>query len=117
MYNLSSGGSYDWSYPTQYDNMVAYRHSNHSANFLFQDAHVSRIAYVAQAPEPLNTSAVCLWYPGEPVNVGPEDEFQGNWYPDVPPIDPQNLGRSPIPWEVIPRYYTDNLLWTQIYHK
>lgn len=119
VYNLNTdplrGG--DWSYPTQYDNTLAWRHADFTANALFQDGHVARIAWEIGADKPVNTSKVCLWYPGEPISVNHEYAHPktGNYYPDVPPVDSAGMGM--IPGEVVPRWYTAHLRWTQIYHK
>ena len=121
IYNLSGDAllSHAWNYPTQYDNTVAWRHAAYSANLLFQDGHVARRSFQFDARESVNTSLACLWYPGEPVNVGPEYQFEGNWYPDVPPVDLQSgdFSTGAMPREVIPGYYTHTRGWTQIYHK
>jgi prepilin-type processing-associated H-X9-DG protein len=119
VFNLNSDPtrSGDWSYPTQYDNTVAWRHSNRTANVLFQDGHVSRIAWKVGQDEPVNTSKVCLWYPGEPIAVNHEyaHPTSGNFYPDVPLVDER--GNGVIPGEVVPVWYTSNAKWTQVYHK
>ncbi|MCK4342203.1 MAG: hypothetical protein KAY37_10835 [Phycisphaerae bacterium] len=120
LYNLSGDALWyhDWSYPTQFDNTVAWRHADFAANLLYQDSHVVRRKFLFDSVEPLNTSRSCLWYPGEPLNVGPEHQYEGNYYPHVPPIDrSHNFTRSLIWREMIPEYYTRNLLWTRIGHK
>lgn len=119
IYNLSGDAlsTHDWNYPTQYDNTVAYRHLNFSANVLFQDGHIGRVAYHLKSDPPVNTNQAFVWYPGEPLHVGPEDEHGGNYYPDTPPpIDAYGNGLG-VPRELQPQYYTVNLLWTQINHK
>lgn len=120
IYNLSNTWSFDWSYPSVFDNMVAYRHSNDTANFLFQDGHVERVRY-ALADEtvlsPIDTQQVFVWHPGESLNVGPEDAYRGNYYPDEPPVDPTSVTGSAIPLELVPSYYTEHHLWSQVYHK
>lgn len=116
IYNVSGYAllGHDWSYPTQYDNTVQWRHRGPSANFLYQDGHVARVVYRADQAEPVNTVQTCVWYPGEPVNVGPEHEYRGNWYPDVPPVNLTGDLNGVMPPEVIPAYYTRNLLWTDV---
>lgn len=120
IYNLSGEAlrDGDWAEPTQFDNTVAYRHPGRSANLLRLDGHVERERYNLNAPEPINTNEAFVWYLGEPVAVGPEDRYQGNYYPDTPPIIPGYEGFSEVyPKELIPAYYTRNLLWTRITHK
>ncbi len=119
IYNLSGDAllNDDWSYPTQYDNTVAWRHQDYSANVLYQDSHVGRVPYRLRSPEPINTRQIFVWYPGEPLHVGPDDEVAGNWYPNAPTIDWANSGNGTMPRELAPRYYTQNLLWTRIGHK
>lgn len=107
---------HDWSYPTQYDNTVQWRHRGPSANFLYQDGHVARVTFRVDQAAPVNTAETCLWYPGEPINVGPEHEYRGNWYPDVPPVNLFGDFNGVMPPEVIPAYYTRNLLWTEVRH-
>jgi len=118
IYNLSGYMllGHDADYPTQYDNTIDWRHRGRSANLLFQDGHVARVFFHPERSEPVNTANACLWYPGEPIQVGPESEHNGNWYPDVPPVNPGDLSGA-IPPELIPRYYTANLLWTQVQHR
>jgi len=108
---------HDWSWPTQHDNTIDFRHSGLSANVLKQDGHVTRVAYNLVDAQPINTARHFFWYPGEPIHVGPEYEHEGNWYPDVPAFDPDNQSRGAFPAEMAPRYYTNNLFWTRIYHK
>jgi len=117
LYNVSGDAVYghDWSYPTQYDNMVEWRHPRHSANFLYQDGHVQRVAYDSLAAVPVNTATTYLWYPGEPVHLNPEDYHDGYWYPCTPPVDDLRTGHSALetfPRELVPGYYTYNRLWT-----
>lgn len=118
IYNLNGDPAdvHNWSYPTQYDNTIAWRHANYTANVLYQDGHVARIQYQMEVDDPINTTQTCVWYPGEPLAVNHESEHDGEFYPDAPPIDLQS-GKGVIPGEVVPRYYTNNLLWTQITHK
>jgi prepilin-type N-terminal cleavage/methylation domain-containing protein/prepilin-type processing-associated H-X9-DG protein len=119
IYNLTGYTllGHDLSFPTQYDNTIEWRHRGRSANLLFQDGHVARVFFRPDLPEPINTANACLWYPGEPVQVGPDDEHNGNWYPDVPPVNLSGDLGGAIPRELIPRYYTANLLWTQVRHR
>lgn len=119
IYNLSY---YDprqqlsWSYPAQYDNIVAWwRHPHKSANLLMQDGHVKSVSQRHKTG--MNTQKFFVWYPGEPLNVGPEHSHGGNYYPDQPPIDPHNIENSPFPRELQPRFYTKHKLWTNIMHK
>lgn len=118
IYNLS--GDYlrgrDWSYPTQHDNTVEWRHRGFKANLLFQDGHVSRLRY--DLLNGVNTSQYFLWHSGEDLHVNPEDQYGGYYYPDTPPIDP--LTGEPaanFPSDLAPSHYTNNLLWTQIPNK
>lgn len=117
IYNLSGDAleTNDWSWPTQFDNMVAWRHRNTSANLLYQDGHVEHIVYKLGTPEPVNTQRTCLWYPGERLGVGPDDVYQENFYPDLPAFDLSNAGGARQ--HVLPAFYTNNLLWTRISHK
>ncbi len=119
VYNMSGDilNGHDWSYPTQYDNTVDWRHRGDRANILFQDGHVARLNYNTSAERPINTSQVCLWYPGEDIHVGPESEYRGHHYPNVPPVDVETGASGSIPRELVPGYYTHNLLWTRIEHK
>jgi prepilin-type N-terminal cleavage/methylation domain-containing protein/prepilin-type processing-associated H-X9-DG protein len=120
IYNLSGDAltTNDWAWPTQFDNMVAWRHLNLSANLLYQDGHVGRVSYKLDSPEPVNTALTCVWYPGEPLHLGPENLYQQNWYPNRPPIDLSTgtFRRGAFPFEVVPGYYTRNLLWTRVSH-
>ena len=126
IYNLSGAALSTgvWNAPTQFDNTVAWgRHRALSpgharANLLFQDGHVSTIRYAAAQPNPLNTTQAFLWYPGEPLNVGPHDRYEGNWYPCQPP--PSTQSDSPgnvFPAELTPLWYTQTHRWTLIAHK
>jgi prepilin-type processing-associated H-X9-DG protein len=120
VFNLSGDSilGHDWSYPTQYDNTVDWRHRGFTANILFQDGHVGRIPYQPAAENPVDTVRQFVWHPGEAVHVNPEDEWHGNFYPNVPPIDPiGGTVSDAFPPEMAPSYYTDNLLWTQIFNK
>lgn len=119
IYNLSGDALRpgDWSSPTQFDNTVAYRHARYSANILYQDSHVSTLAYRLADDPPINTALTFVWYPGEPLYVGPDDSYQGNWYPNAAPINSTNYSGSIFPREMTPGYYTRNLLWTRIMHK
>jgi prepilin-type N-terminal cleavage/methylation domain-containing protein/prepilin-type processing-associated H-X9-DG protein len=116
LYNLSGDAiyGYDWSYPTQYDNMVEWRHPRHSANILYQDNHVTRVVYDSLTSDPVNTATTYLWHPGESIHVNPGDMYSGNWYPCTPPVDDLKTGRSSLatfPRELVPGYYTYNRLW------
>lgn len=126
IYNLSGRAILTgiWNDPTQYDNTVAWgRHgglggAQASANLLFQDGHVSNIGYHAMASEPVNTALLFVWYSGESVWVGPDDEQEGNFYPCIPP--PSSLSDPPgdvFPDAMLPAWYTVNRGWTLIAHK
>jgi prepilin-type N-terminal cleavage/methylation domain-containing protein len=118
VYNLSGDAlqTGDWSKPTQYDNMVGYRHIDRVARLLMQDGHVGSVRYSLDAEKPLNTSQQYVWHAGESMNVNPEDSYMGNYYPNAPSFlsDTSNDG---IPRDLIPSYYTRNDLWTRIEHK
>jgi prepilin-type processing-associated H-X9-DG protein len=120
IYNLSSDGvvSRVWNDPTQFGNTVAWRHARFAANFLYQDGHVSSATYDPQASKPIDTVEQFVWYPGEPVELTPEHQYNGQHYPDLPP---PNIFSSPagdvFPADLHPRYYTVNRLWTNISHK
>ena len=96
--------------------MIDWRHPCRAANFLLQDSHVTRVQYNVSASEPVNTTRFFLWRPGEPLGVTPQDSFESNLYPNVPPV---NLltGESDgvFPREMVPGYYTYNKFWTAIY--
>lgn len=120
IYNLSGDAivTNDWSAPTQFDNTMAWRHEGPSANVLFQDGHVGRVAYRVGHDTPINTAATFVWFPGEPLHVGPGDKHLDNYYPLAPPM--AMIASEPVgalPREVVPAYYTRNKLWTQIEHK
>jgi prepilin-type N-terminal cleavage/methylation domain-containing protein/prepilin-type processing-associated H-X9-DG protein len=112
-----------WNDPTQFDNTVAWgRHGiiggGFGANLLFQDGHVQPLAYRLKDPLPINTAQYFVWYPGEPITVGPDDQYAGNYYPSAPP--PSLLSNPPaetFPVELIPAWYTQNQNWTRITHK
>jgi prepilin-type N-terminal cleavage/methylation domain-containing protein len=115
IYNLSGDSifGYDWSYPDQYDNMIEWRHFKFSANLLYQDTHVARVAYDVARAEPVNTANTFLWHPGESLHVDPDDTYHGNGYPCAPPIDMTTGGNSAdFPRELAPGYYTYYRLWT-----
>lgn len=121
VYNLGGEGlrSYTWNQPTQYDNTVAYlRHPGAVANLLKQDGHVSRVRYQFDADEPVSTAQHFVWHRTEPLNVGPDDQYQGNYYPDAPPLNVHAGNSSDVyPTDLNPHYYTNNILWTRILHK
>jgi prepilin-type N-terminal cleavage/methylation domain-containing protein/prepilin-type processing-associated H-X9-DG protein len=126
IYNLSGAALHTgiWNAPTQFDNIVAWgRHRALSpgrarANLLFQDGHVSTVHYATAQPNPVNTTQTFLWYPGEPLTVGPEDHCEGNWYPCEPPPSVQSdLPGNVFPVELIPHWYTQNHRWTLVAHK
>lgn len=115
IYNLSGDAifGYDWSYPTQFDNMIEWRHFRHSANVLYQDSHVARVMYDVAAADPVNTASTYLWHPGESIHVNPEDTYHGNAYPCAPPVDLVTGASSggSFPRELVPGYYTYHRLW------
>jgi prepilin-type N-terminal cleavage/methylation domain-containing protein/prepilin-type processing-associated H-X9-DG protein len=115
IYNLSGDmlhGS-DWSFPTQYDNTVDWRHLDHGANLLYQDGHVALSRYALASANPIDTMQSFLWYPGETLNITPETRYQAQWYPNTPPIDlVTGEGDGTYPRELAPGYYTHNRLWT-----
>lgn len=119
LYNLSGDAleGHDWSYPTQYDNMVAWRHRGLSANMLFQDGHVSRLKYLPGKAEPVNTAKAFVWFPGESMNIAPGYSYQGNDYPNRPLVTSAGEARGNFPQELVPKHYTDHMLWTQIPNK
>ncbi len=120
VYNLSGDALYahDWSYPTQYDNTVDWRHHGLRANLLFQDGHVALIRFHYGARNPIDTVRQFVWHPGESMYVGPDYSYRGNFYPCVPPVDASNSASSGLfPAEMVPGYYTQNMLWTHIHHK
>jgi prepilin-type N-terminal cleavage/methylation domain-containing protein len=120
IYNLGSPtqNGAPWNFPTQYDNTLAYRHANHAATLLCQDGHVSRVRYGAEKSQPVDTVAQFVWYPGEPLFVGPDARYGANYYPCMPPLNPFSTPSGDImPREVIPAFYTQNHAWTVIPNK
>lgn len=119
-YNLSGvpRGSTVWNNPTQYDNMIQYRHVGDVANMLFQDGHVNRVKYNQSSEPPVDTMAQFVWYPGEPLQMGPSHQYRNQWYPSEPA---PNMFSDPVgailPERVLPEYYTAKQLWTAIRHK
>ena len=113
-----------WNDQTQFDNTVAWlRHprppgSRAAANLLYQDGHVAAPLYDVSATPPVNTAQAFVWYPGEPVAVGPGDQFDGNAYPFTPPptFDEQRSD-DVFPRELTPLWYTRTHSWTRIQHK
>ncbi len=113
-----------WNDPTQFDNTVAWgRHPSLSpgsapANLLFQDGHVSTIRHASTQHNPVNTTRTFVWYPGEPLNVGPDDRYEDNWYPCQPPPNSRNgSSGNAFPTELAPLWYTQTHRWTLITHK
>lgn len=120
IYNLSGDAlrTNIWNDPTQFDNTVAWRHPGYGANVLLQDGHVSTIHYKLGAQYPVETQRFHLWYPGEPLHVGPQHQYEGYWYPNDPPIDLDAPSfDDPFRPELVPGYYTMHRLWTRIQHK
>ncbi len=126
IYNLSgyADASGIWNSPTQFDNTIAWaRHQTTTAgearaNLLFQDGHVSTTYFARNKPQPINTTQTFVWYSGEPINVGPDDRHDGNWYPRQPP--PTYLSsqtNTVFPLELTPHWYTQTGRWTRISHK
>jgi len=115
VYNLSGEvlRGRDWSWPTQFDNTVDWRHRGASANVLYQDGHVERLVYNLAGDEPVNTAKSFLWHPNESVYVNPNTYYNGNFYPNTPPV---NLltGESNglFPPQLVPGWYTHNMSWT-----
>lgn len=115
IYNLSGEAlrGHAWNYLYPWDNGVAYRHPGFTANILYQDNHVERLQYKLQDDPPVNTALAFVWYPGEPIHVGPPDSYNGNWYPHVPAVDlTTGAGDGAYPRELAPGYYTYYNLWT-----
>ena len=113
-----------WNNPTQFDNTVAWgRHALPlapfpRANLLFQDGHVLSIGYYLGQSNPVNTAVTFVWYPGEPLGVGPEDRHQLDWYPCQPPPSFQSTPQGDVfPNELVPAWYTRTHRWTAIRHK
>jgi prepilin-type processing-associated H-X9-DG protein len=120
IYNLSGQalGSGVWNDPSWYDNSVAYRHPGRVANVAYQDGHVDGLRYQLEQAEPVNTGKSFVWYPHEPVRVGPDSAYEGNHYPDTPPPSFQSNPRgAAFPAELLPYYYTVQESWTLIDHK
>ncbi|MBN2447806.1 MAG: prepilin-type N-terminal cleavage/methylation domain-containing protein [Phycisphaerae bacterium] len=113
IYNLTGSAltTSVWNDPTQFDNTVAWRHTSMAANLLFQDGHVAQVAYNVDSQRPVDTMKQFIWYPGEPLTIGPDSQYGDNWYPYEPPSG------SALPQEVSPQHYTTRQLWTRIYHK
>jgi prepilin-type N-terminal cleavage/methylation domain-containing protein/prepilin-type processing-associated H-X9-DG protein len=115
VYNLSGDAlsGHDWSYPSQYDNTVDWRHPDHGANAVMQDGHVETINYrLRQSGEPVNTSKTFVWQPAEPVHAGPDTHMGGMYYPNVPPARLDTGESAVFPSELIPGYYTHTNTWT-----
>jgi len=111
-----------WNQPTQFDNTVDYRHRWLKANALFRDGHVTPIAYHAREADPqkrIDTNKCFLWYPGEPIYVGPEHRWGEDYYPDQPAYRIEANGQyyGEYPRDLVPYLYTVNGFWTQIHHK
>lgn len=120
IYNLSAPGMLSgvWNDPTWYDNTVAYRHAGSVANIAYQDGHVDVVRYRTERPDPVDTGRTFVWYPHEPLRVGPDSAFGGNHYPDTPPPSYQSTPRgADFPSELLPYYYTVQQSWTMIEHK
>ncbi len=75
-----------WNYRSTTDNMVAWRHPGRVANLITRDGAAVREAWSPATLGAANTLRHFIWYPGEPVGVGPDDSYEGNFYPDTPPI-------------------------------
>ena len=120
-YALQSG---IWNDRTQFDNTVAWqRHrrpagSAAAANILFQDGHVSAPLFDPTADPPVNTAQTFVWYPGEPVALGPSSQYDGNAYPFTPPPSFEGKPAGDVfPRELTPLWYTRTHGWTRIEHK
>lgn len=119
-YNLSGVplGETVWNNPTQYDNMIEYRHVGNAANMVFQDGHVERVIFDPERDKPVDTLSQFVWYPGEPLQMGPTHQYQDQWYPSVPAPNRFSIPQGNlIPDEALPRYYSREQLWTAILHK
>lgn len=120
IFNLSGEGQFTgiWNDPSWYDNTVAWRHHNFSANILYQDGHVARTYYKRDATMPVDTNATFVWQPSEPLHAGPDTVIAGNFYPLRTPPSFQTTPRGEIfPSELLPYYYTVRQAWTVIDHK
>lgn len=120
-----------WNDPTQFDNMIAYRHPQRTANLIMQDGHISRAQVVEELnalrtqldpvvtnPLVVDTARHFVWYPGEPQSISPASRYQDNHYPYIqPPNRYSNPPGNVVPNEVLPRYYTELDRWTEIIHK
>jgi len=116
IYNLSGDAvtSGIWNKPTQFDNMVAWRHPGFAANLLLQDGHVASVTFGFTPERPVDTQKVFVWYPGEPIHVGPNHKYRENWYPNRPPVNWEDglFEQANFPRELIPGWYSKNRLWT-----
>jgi prepilin-type processing-associated H-X9-DG protein len=118
IYNLSGYyvTGHDWSYRSWYDNTVDWRHRGLAANALFQDGHVDRLQYLPGVG--IDTARYFVWNASEPQDVGPPDKLGDHFYPSAPPINPvTGEMASNYPEVLYPGYFTDNMLWTQIFNK
>lgn len=120
IYNLSGRGQVTgiWNDPSWYDNTVAWRHRDYTANVLYQDGHVARLRFAAEQAEPVDTAQSFVWQPGEPVHVGPDSRISGSYYPNAMPPSFQTTPKGDVyPSELLPYYYTVKRSWTLIGHK
>ncbi len=120
IYNMSGTATRSgiWNDPAWYDNTVAWRHGDLSANLLMQDGHVGRVRYQWETAEPVNTAQSFVWHSGESIHVGPNSSYDGNWYPNEPPPNYNSAPAGDIyPDELNPAYYTSQQRWTLIDHK
>jgi len=103
-----------WNAPTQWDNTVAWRHADNSANFLKQDGHVQKVSFnVPLGERAVSTTHHFVWYSGEPLHVGPEHQINGNYYPDTPPPCYQTTPAGDVfPQDLAPGYYTEEDRWS-----
>ena len=121
IYNLSGDALRTgiWNAPTQFDNTIAWgRHPGgtdgaQAANLLFQDGHVESVGFHSGRRYPVNTSRYYVWHAGESIHVDPEDRYEDNWYPCVPPAS-TGSGRGVYPAELDPRWYTRTHRWTRV---
>jgi type II secretory pathway pseudopilin PulG len=101
-----------WNDPTWYANTIAYRHT-HAANILLQSGAVVPVTYQVAAAVPVDTTEYYLWYPGEPIDVGPDNQWHDNFFPYIAaPNYQSNPPGKTIPNEVVPYWYTKRQLWT-----
>lgn len=121
IYNLSGDGQTTgiWNDPSWYDNTVAWRHRNQTANILYQDGHVLRGHFDRGNPKrQVDTNQTFVWAPDEPLHAGPDTQIGANFYPNATPPSFQTTPKGDVfPNELLPYYYTVKQEWTVIDHK